>query len=177
MSWGNRPVNWDAPGQPDLGEDRQKILDQIEFLTSPPMAELRRTTAFSIPNSSTTAIQFDSAVIDNYSGWVAGSPSRWTVPVAGIYLVSGLLSWASNATGLRTAEIGVNGTTVPGTQTRITPVSGSATAIPTLAKLITLAVNDYVELRSFQSSGGALNTDAALTDDYTSISICWKGSA
>jgi hypothetical protein len=35
MTWTLRPANWDKPGHPDRGDEREAILDQIESLTSP----------------------------------------------------------------------------------------------------------------------------------------------
>ena len=178
MSWANRPTNWDAPGQVELGEDKQKILDQIEFLTSPPMAVLRRVAAFSVANSAVTAIDMDTVVTDNYNGFSVSSPSRYTVSVAGYYLLTGGIGWVANATGIRTAQWSVSGTGVPGSQGKVTAVGGGiGTGIPARGVIVQAAVGDYFELVGFQNSGGTLNTDTSGAESYPSMSIVWKGSA
>lgn len=76
---------------------------------------------------------------------------RFTAQRAGIYLASGALSWASNATGSRGIRIQLNGTTWSEHYT----VAGSITV--TVATLVKMAVNEYVTFDGFQSSGGNLN--------------------
>lgn len=89
--------------------------------------------------------------------------SRLTVPSGkgGKYRVTGNARFAgeATATGERRLEILLNGTTVI--------AAAAETDIGTQAVTLNvscdydLAVNDYVELRAFQDSGGALNVEAA----------------
>jgi len=84
------------------------------------------------------------------------NPSRLTVKVAGLYLLYGFVRFYSNTIGRRIGEIRENGSTIL-VATEGLP-SGSAYFTLTMTCLHTLAVNDYVELRVWQTSGGNLNT-------------------
>ena len=85
--------------------------------------------------------------------------SRITINTAGIYLLSGVVSFALNATGLRACRFLLNGTT---SIRQISQDATGATAgndIP-ISMLYSLAVTDYVELQAWQNSTIAINIDA-----------------
>lgn len=85
--------------------------------------------------------------------------SRLTCKTAGKYLIEGEVEYASHATGRRIAAIRLGGATyLAATQT-----SANATDVTALCCNVVyeLAVNEYVELIGFQSSGGALNALAS----------------
>lgn len=85
--------------------------------------------------------------------------SRITVRTAGFYVATAYIAFAANSSGLRKANIRVNGATdIAGAS--VAAVSGLATEF-SLAKGKLFAVNDYIELTCFQNSGGALNLDFA----------------
>jgi len=81
--------------------------------------------------------------------------SRLTAIYAGIYLITGSVEFAANATGTRWLRIFLNNTTA------IADVDDSGTLTPSVLMTVTtvysLAVNDFVELSVQQNSGGALN--------------------
>lgn len=85
----------------------------------------------------------------------ASNTSRLTAKTAGLYAIGGNVVFATNTTGRRLARLLVNGATVIG-QVEIPPTSGGEASIQVTADY-QLAVNDWVELQAFQSSGGALN--------------------
>lgn len=124
-------------------------------------ASLRQTVAQSIPHNTVTAITFGIADFDRLTGWSSGTPSRYTAQAAGWYEATGGVAYASNATGARAVHITKNGSGTPlnGSGTYLTSTASPVVATrPTPVQLI---VGDYLQLTTFQSSGGALNTDIA----------------
>ena len=100
------------------------------------------------------AERFDTDAIHD----LATNPSRLTCKTAGKYAIWAHLSIAYNATGYRYAFIRLNGTTyIAGCSQGLVP--GNPIDI-SLTTLYDLAVNDYVEVRVYQNSGGALNVTA-----------------
>lgn len=91
---------------------------------------------------------------------------RLTCKTAGIYIVTGHVSFAANATGIRDVRILHNGTTTYATTRADAAASGKTNM--TISSILSLAVNDYVELVAYQSSGGALNVeyDASLSPEF-----------
>lgn len=86
--------------------------------------------------------------------------TRITVRTAGVYHATAYISFAANASGIRKANIRLNGATdLAGMSSAA--VSGLATEF-SLARSRLFAANDYIELTCFQNSGGALNLDAAV---------------
>ncbi len=104
------------------------------------------------------ALQFGTEAFDNdtiHDNVV--NNTRLTCKTAGIYIITGVVNWAANVTGLRLAQIYKNGTTIIGGN-QMDAVS--AAGVPTkqgVTVLINLAVNDYVELFVSQGSGASLD--------------------
>lgn len=142
---------------------------------NPPLAMLYQNTAQSVPNAAFTAITWDTEVADTHNGHdLITNPTRYTSQIAGWYEVDGQISWAPNATGRRIASIFVNGAELGYTRDEIVPTATAGTSLSCKATaLVFLNVNDYVEIRGFQSSGGALNT--AVTP--TRVNINWVRGA
>ena len=89
--------------------------------------------------------------------------SRLTVPtgLGGYYLIIANCSWAASGTGTRFAKIMKGGAT----NIAYTGLPGSATDGMNLcvATVANLAAADYVELYSYQNSGGSLNSNIQST--------------
>lgn len=110
-----------------------------------------------IPNSVSTALSFDNDVY-NPAGIhsTAVNPTRFTVSLAGFYLLNAQVAFATSAVGnLRQIRSKLNGTTFLST-TNITPVTGFGSVLET-TKLTFLNAGDYIEFYVFQDSGGNLN--------------------
>lgn len=108
-----------------------------------------------VSNVTFTALALDSETYDTDTIHDnATNNSRLTCKTAGKYRITGHLFWAANATGLRDLSIRLNGTTYIA-EVNQTPVSGTETA-QNVTTTYNLAVNDYVELIGYQSSGGVL---------------------
>lgn len=124
---------------------------------------LTRGAAQAINNTTDTAVIWTASTrLSGAFSWTSGTnPSRISVIAAGSYLFNFTASFAPNAVGGRAVWLSKNGVIV-GTATRFGmthsvnngagenwTASGSA--------LVEMAVNDYVEVWVWQSSGGALN--------------------
>ncbi|PJN22427.1 hypothetical protein [Kitasatospora sp. CB02891] len=148
-----------APGQFDTAASMNVIGNNGTFLTNPPLFVGTQSTVQSVPNSTWTALALDTTQTDLYGGHSnTTNSSRYTAQVTGWYTVCGTAAYVPNSTGFRTARIQVNGAAIPGAET-YGPNNGTAeSVIVTPTRDVYLTANDYVEVASWQNSGGALNT-------------------
>lgn len=84
--------------------------------------------------------------------------SRVTCKTAGKFHLDGKLVWAANGTGERALQLYLNGATVLDADVQFP--NGGDICVMHVSADYALAVNDYVELRAYQGSGGALNSVA-----------------
>lgn len=135
---------------------------RLAFHDNKPTAYLTQTVAQSIPNNTVTPVTFNNAADDNWTGWSSGANSRYTVQVAGVYAISGLIPFAINPTGSRISLALYNGSVignaVPGSQYEIDASTSGLYVAVTPPILQLAAVGDYFQLGAYQSSGGALST-------------------
>jgi hypothetical protein len=117
----------------------------------------------SINNNTETTVSFTDVRHDTTDGdmWDVSQPTRLVVPVDGFYLPMASLAWASNSAGVRVAYFRANGSVLLGRDTR---TANAATEATLTTPVRFFNAGDYVELRVFQSSGGALNL--AESDEY-----------
>lgn len=159
-----------------LAED---VVASIDRLMNPPRASLRQTVGQSIgTGGSFTALTFTTEDYDTVNGHSTSSnTSRYTCQVAGLYQLAGKHAWPANSSGQRACQWYVNGAAVAGSQTSWPAVSGTIPvqflAVP---MLVTLAVNDYVELTVFQDSGGSVTTSVANAQVQSVMQVRWVGS-
>ena len=120
-------------------------------------AQAYRTTTQSIPDSLDTVVTFD---IEDYDrGGIhdnAVNPSRFTVPRAGRYLVSGNITFTGNNAGIRYFYIRKNGGGLLLVATQTATQSAANTQFGS-SKVFQLEAGDYIEMIAYQNSGGALN--------------------
>ena len=137
-------------------------LAQVQFLTYPPVFFGYQNAAQSLSNTTWTALSIDNEVDDTYNGHSnVTNPSRYTCQVAGWYAVGGCYAPVGAAGGFRAVRIQKNGSPVLGSGCYILPASPTSNpeiGVVTPTVSVQLAVNDYVEVAGWQSSGGALNT-------------------
>ena len=116
--------------------------------------------------ASNTSLTVSANFANTASGQTAARVNSTLVcRVAGVYVIGGAITWASNATGLREAAVYLNDATFIGYEIR-TPISGDKTTVLVTAEY-QLAAWDFVELRVRQNSGGALNAERQ--SDYSVI--------
>lgn len=152
------------------------VRDAGNFFLSTPVAELRQTVAQSMTNNSTLPVVFDTEDIDTDNGHsTVTNTSRYTVQTAGRFQFSGGCSFAANATGVRTVVWEVNGSIVSGTTHQQAATATTAQRLPAPTYTAPLSVGSFGELAYFQTSGGALNTDAS-GGGQPRMSVRWVGT-
>lgn len=122
--------------------------------------------AQSIPNNAFTALTFDSEIFNvGPLHSTSVNSSRITIPAgqAGRYLFGASSLIAASAVGQRIVQFLINGTTEIGGDIVGNPGATFTESLLATALLV-LAVGDYVEVRVYQNSGGALDAGAAI--DY-----------
>lgn len=134
------------------------LSDDITFLAGPPRCRVYNSAAISVANATDQALTFNSERYDTDTMHsTAVNTSRITFTTAGLYAVGATLQWASNATGYRETIIMLGGTTfIAGVST---PAVNGAVTLQTLSTTYPFTAGQYVELRVYQNSGGALNIE------------------
>ncbi|WBP87036.1 hypothetical protein [Kitasatospora cathayae] len=147
------------------------VYNGITFLSTPPLFVGTQGTAQSIPSNTVTALAIDTTAVDTYGGHSnTTNNSRYTAQVAGWYLVIGTASWAASATGSRNVAIAKNGTFVSPAQSGIDASRTDINQTVQVSALVSLAVGDYVQAQVYQSTGGALSTNAS---GNCGLSVFW----
>lgn len=103
-------------------------------------------------------ISFDTEEFDN-SNMFTPTSTNITIQSDGLYLVAFYLEFAANATGIRAADIIVNGTGETGIT--ISLASAALTTRMTATNTFLLAPSDVLTFLAFQNSGGSINAIAA----------------
>lgn len=161
----NETVCGYTPRTPDIvhrgsQKDMTGLASFLDLLWVPPAARVYHSVAQSIATATVTALAFDSERFDNDSIHdVTTNNSRLTCKTAGKYLISGSVTFASNATGFREVYIRINGG-VSIALVNSPAISGASTRLH-VSTLYALSVGDYVELLVYQDSGGALDVPSA----------------
>lgn len=140
------------------------------FLLAPPTCVLTTTTTIN-PASGAATVQTFNTTTEDTDGMADLANNQIVCKTAGLYVLTGYLAFASNATGYRGALIYVNGAIVVSDYRPA--VSGQATPIPVESRPFRLAVNDTVQLRGIQTSGGPLLTQ--ITNGTAYLSARWCG--
>lgn len=135
---------------------------QLAFQNNRPTALMIMTSAWATPNNSSAPLlpaPWNGTQIDNWGGHSnTTNNSRYTIPVAGVYQVAALMTWTSNASGVREANFQKNGTAFAGSIATTQASSSNFSSVSLPAYNIACAVNDYIEVGGYQNSGGTLNT-------------------
>jgi hypothetical protein len=139
----------------------------IDYLgATKPRARVYNSANISIANNTATSLTFDSERYD-----VGGCHStvtntgRLTVPAGegGVYTIFCTARFAANSAGVREIAILVNGASFIA-RVRVAPASASDPTWFAYSTDYALAAGDYVTLSAFQTSGGALNVEASVSD-------------
>lgn len=148
-----------APLRGEDGEDGQALpWPGPAWLGNPDTCRLSNTGAQSVSSGGTgTALTFDTETWDsNGLHSTSANTSRITCVNPGKYLVCADVTWAANATGIRSLGIVKNGTGGYGGSS--VPVnSGTLTTTLCVTVLVDMVAGDYVEAVAAQTSGGNLN--------------------
>lgn len=132
----------------------------------------------SIPNSTTTAIVWSTAVYNYYSIWEGTTnPTRITVPAnVGWVKISGNIRFA--ATNVDSSDfillLRKNGSATFNGNPRVSLQSGATSTLYEMqvtSAILPVSAGDYFELCVSQGTGGSLNTDSTFTSQWFSMEI------
>lgn len=134
--------------------------------TTIPACRAFNSTPFSVPDSTFTAVTFDSERFDTDDIHSDGTnTSRFTCNTPGIYLLGFNAAFATNPANDAYCGLRLNGSTFIGfSGVVLDPVSAHA-SIAFVTTVFGLAAADYVEAIAYQSSGSAINLSAS--GDYS----------
>ena len=125
--------------------------------TATPKCRVYNSTNQSIADSTLTVLAFNSERFDNDSMHDnSTNNSRITVKTAGKGVAYVSLAFVNNATGFRSVNIKLNGTTIIAQETK-QAVNGSYTSFSFCTVPYDFALNDYIEIIVYQNSGGPLD--------------------
>jgi hypothetical protein len=126
-----------------------------------------RTTNQSIPNTTSTAVQWDAEGFDT-SGFHdnATNNTRLTVPAGegGRYLVAGVISMLGTLGTYRQALVRVNGINVG-----LTNLAPAEFGRFPFAFAVTVAAGEHVEVFASQNSGGALDVQGGAAESFVTL--------
>lgn len=157
------PFHFTALTVPTAANMNAGIEDALAFLLTPPQAHVYHSADRTLTTATWTLAIFDSETADTDAMHSTSSnTSRLVCKTAGTYLVAAQVYFAPNATGGRGVNITKNGA---GTRSSTSPIVSdgfsagvnNTNQLVSVTALVSLAVNDYVELFVYQSSGGNLN--------------------
>ena len=135
------------------------VRDAVNFLAAPPLFVGLQATVQSLATATWTPLNFDSTVVDTYSGHSnTVNNSRYTCQVAGWYAMSGVLT-IGTTTNTHRGEFLKNGVAINGSQ--YAPISSASAIVTDLAYPTTVAqcaVGDYLQIAAFQDSGASVGT-------------------
>jgi hypothetical protein len=149
---------------------------------NPPSCGVTNSAVESINNATQTVITFNTERWKTDAGMHSTSSltSRLVATVAGLYLIRGEVGFVANATGLRAVGICLNAAGAPvfGTNYIIyddeASIGGANDTHVSVSTVYKLALNDYVELGVFQSSGAPLNITKT-ANHSPELSMTWIG--
>jgi hypothetical protein len=126
---------------------------------SPSLAKGRaaRTSNQSVANGSTFILMNLSSVV---AVDLTFASNAFTIPYDGMYFVDATVVYVPNARGNRAANIFINGVEETSAGSLNNGVAGNSTPVP-ISHTLQLSAGDVVDLRSWQTSGGALNSSKA----------------
>jgi hypothetical protein len=133
-------------------------------LKSTPAFHVDKTANQSIGNAADTKVTFDSEIFDTDSAFAS---DKFTCPsgAEGKYYVYCNVAFAVNSTGNRINYLYKNGSGIA----RLSSFAASAgsNTFASSGLVVSLAAADYLELYSYQSSGGSLNVQGTSSSPYT----------
>ena len=135
--------------------------DAMSFLLSPPRCYVYLTTVPSPANGVETLISWDTELYDTDTMHsTSTNASRLVATTTGLYACSFQVAWTGNATGVRGVHVRKNsaGNVASGTQMArsfIPTGNISGNSVNCVADL-QMTATDYLEVFTYQSSGGAL---------------------
>jgi hypothetical protein len=119
-------------------------------------ARVSSAAAQSLPNATVTVLTFDTIPTNIGGAYSGATPDRFTIPTAGFYLAGGSLQFSGGAGGSYRQLLLYAGATVLA-QSVVMPSNQTALEVSAGA---TFAVGNVVQLKAYQDSAAAMNTQA-----------------
>jgi hypothetical protein len=132
----------------------------------------RNSSSFSIPDSTQTPIAFDAMEFDTSSYWSFSLPTKFTIPAAGYYAVSGSVRLDTASAGSATVSFIKNGSGNWAGNTIIN--SSSDRSVVSISTVMHFSTGNTVELAVLQDSGAAQNAIALY--NQTRFAITFLGT-
>lgn len=170
-------ITWTTGQVVTAAQMNSNIRDAVNFILSPPVAVMRQTVAQTLTTGTWTGITLDTEDLDRDNGHsTVTNTSRYTAQTAGWYLPGGKISYASNATNRRWTRWDVNAAEINATRLSMQAANGDLSELVMCSAWIFLNVNDFLEAKGFQDSGGNLNTSVATAGDQSRLNLQWMSS-
>lgn len=171
-----RDAEWDTIGEIETATGTN-IITSAETLTLSqlpvvPQCHVYHDASQSLTNDTVTALAFNSEREDTDSMHdTVTNNGRIVFNTAGRYEIKILLSFATNATGIRQCHIKLNGTTYIASITTNAAASGNARLVLSCSRRF--AATNYIEIEAHQNSGGALNvlSTAEFSPELTAVMV------
>lgn len=175
------------PGRPPAttpDEFNAKVRDPFTFLLDTPRFRARRVGALTVAENATNYIAWDTIDEDNYGGWNATTPGRYTAQAPGWYLVTGAVSLSgTGAAGLVVIPgIAVNGTSHTGVggvwegpEVFVPTGAASQPKIVSGTWTVYCEVGDFLQLNLFYSTESAITAVDTTAGLQCRIEITWDG--
>lgn len=109
-------------------------------------------------NGQVQLASFPLVVEDEWGMYNASDPTKLTVPVAGVYIVSWWSSFAAHATGVRLSYLRQNSTIVA--QSYFGPTNGTSLAAGQFAEYRVAQAGDFFQVSQYHTAGVTLATGA-----------------
>jgi len=171
------PYTWLDKEIPDFRDMKSRIDDVLTWLNNPPMIRLRKTTAQSIPNTTTTAVIWDYVEVETENMWDATAPTRIKPQTPGWYVGNAGYSFSANTSGYREMSVLKNGvTTCAVIRTKNKAYADSGETVVSRGNLFLEQFNgttDYIEQHVWQNSGGALSVISDVVERQPDFSLTW----
>jgi len=137
-----------------------------------PSVRVYRSTTQVISTGALNAYSYDSVSWDYAGGvWKLADPTKVYVRYSGIWIATGVVNLAANATGERSLNVRDSGGILRGGVSQPSPSAANDTRLGLPGVPLYLKAGQWVEMVVFQNSGG--NLDAAYNSDYTGwFSLC-----
>ena len=147
----------------DGSQDSPYGLQQIDPTFKRPVVRASRNSGQNISNGIATPIQFTTEDFDSHNMWTVGSPSVFTIPIAGLYLFGINVGWQASANTVREVFFRQNGVTELQRYSNLKSDVAVAFHGYDMSYQWYFQAGDTLEAVAFQSSGGTLTVGALRT--------------
>jgi hypothetical protein len=128
-------------------------------------AKVYRSTDQTIPDTTYTNLDFNTAEFDEGELWKAGSSSRLTVPYSGIWFVSSHISFNNAVGNTRRGKLKVSGNDVA--DVGISTADSGSTDI-FVATPLRLVAGDYITIQAYHNKGSDLTVAGGVDRNFLS---------